>query len=98
MATGGQAPYLFEFQSSPGPKAGRYLAEFRAVGADTMFQSSPGPKAGRYLRVSFGLNTPLSPFQSSPGPKAGATSRPTAPSCAMFQSSPGPKAGRYHTV
>ena len=35
------------------------------------FQSSPGPKAGRYLRVSFGLNTPLSPFQSSPGPKAG---------------------------
>ena len=58
------------FQSSPGPKAGRYLAEFRAVGADTMFQSSPGPKAGRYL-IRYNYYMLQKAFQSSPGPKAG---------------------------
>ena len=39
---------LFVFQSSPGPRAGRYPGSVNADTILTQFQSSPGPRAGRY--------------------------------------------------
>ena len=39
------------FQSSPGPKAGRYLPRSAVSSPNDTFQSSPGPKAGRYENV-----------------------------------------------
>ena len=36
------------FQSSPDPKAGRYLVLKNALILSVKFQSSPDPKAGRY--------------------------------------------------
>ncbi len=87
------------FQSSPGPKAGRYGDVLALVFTGlTEFQSSPGPKAGRYRKRAPQPDVLRETFQSSPGPKAGRYARmpiraPFATS--PFQSSPGPKAGRY---
>ena len=58
------------FQSTPGPKSGRYLNGLLALLQHDLFQSTPGPKSGRYLseRVET-LEAAL--FQSTPGPKSG---------------------------
>ncbi len=37
------------FQSSPGPRAGRYVAPLTSPRYAVVFQSSPGPRAGRYI-------------------------------------------------
>ena len=45
---------MCEFQSSPGPKAGRCRNPTYALPVPFAFQSSPGPKAGRCLRLHEG--------------------------------------------
>ena len=85
-----------EFQSSPGPRAGRYGSAFATGFYDIVFQSSPGPRAGRYKRKS--ITSPAAgSFQSSPGPRAGryAEGVSVVGGLKAFQSSPGPRAGRY---
>ena len=86
-----------EFQSSPGPKAGRSEknAPWLRDSIDA-FQSSPGPKAGRSEACPRGSSRLSSMFQSSPGPKAGRSHCHVMCSVSeyRFQSSPGPKAGR----
>ena len=86
------------FQSSPSPKAGRYLNIWHGGPPNTpSFQSSPSPKAGRY-GVTAAAALPLEEFQSSPSPKAGRyheRTLVTRGSTYEFQSSPSPKAGRY---
>jgi hypothetical protein len=87
------------FQSSPDPKAGRYLRRQDPAFKAKKFQSSPDLKAGRYhgsrmkILIRFG-------FQSSPDPKAGRylCSQDDPAAYYKFQSSPDPKAGRYCTV
>ncbi len=77
---------LIQFQSPPGPKAGRYASFGGRV-------ALPGPKAGRYHARFWFVE-----FQSPPGPKAGryyALLIYKLKLTDMFQSPPGPKAGRY---
>ncbi len=66
------------FQSSPGPKAGRYGRQPRAHARSvSRFQSSPGPKAGRYRRPRPGSGPGHGGFNPRPARRPGAT-RPRA--------------------
>ena len=85
------------FQSSPGPKAGRCLADLCYLRCEALRVSILARPEGRALPGSSAASAaPSGTFQSSPGPKAGrcrgGTLRSAAPD--TFQSSPGPKAGR----
>ena len=91
------AALLDEFQSSPGPKAGRYGAGMGAgEPGGTSFNPRPARRPGATNVRTVDLDAAIE-FQSSPGPKAGRYGRsPSRQSGASaFQSSPGPKAGRY---
>src|SRR6516165_4675749 len=60
------------FQSSPGPKAGRYRPFAAKPAWGDWFQSSPGPKAGRYAGRTRGAER-ASGFNPRPAPRPGAT-------------------------
>ena len=93
---------LYMFQSSPGPKAGRYLSSIRPGSfSGACFNPRPARRPGATSSEKFRTRNTRSLFQSSPGPKAGrysASSRYSVRRSAGFQSSPGPKAGRYSEV
>ena len=87
----------FEFQSSPGPRAGRCRP--RCCGAatpPTPFQSSPGPRAGRCQCQNRTVRVLRIRFNPRParGPGAARLKRAIASGSYTFQSSPGPRAGR----
>ena len=86
-----------EFQSPPGPKAGRYGLWPMTLASLTVFQSPPGPKAGRYLAQSAPATLEGPCFNPRPARKPGATliASIDAHGLLSFQSPPGPKAGRY---
>ncbi len=87
-----------EFQSSPGPKAGRYeIVALPRPARLPEFQSSPGPKAGRYtpelLREMGALRVSI--LARPEGRALPAETELLREIVNRFQSSPGPKAGRY---
>ena len=98
MTHSGNVTVTAEFQSSPGPKAGRCdSGEIVGAYSTLPFQSSPGPKAGRCAACPGIPDLADREFQSSPGPKAGRCNSVfflTRNGLNRFQSSPGPKAGR----
>ena len=91
--------YIVGFQSSPGPKAGRYIRRPGLAGrAATGFNPRPARRPGATGAAATWQAQRLGAFQSSPGPKAGrymAAAHSPYTRRRWFQSSPGPKAGRY---
>jgi len=58
------------FQSTPGPRAGRYVSRWLEIAAAGVFQSAPDPRGGRYTdHHAAALRS--KPFQSAPDPRVG---------------------------
>ena len=95
-AGGANGQTLFwEFQSSPGPKAGCSPAAVRQRDARVHVSILTRPEGRVLLAATATTAAPCLVFQSSPGPKAGCSvlCHGTEFTISVFQSSPGPKAG-----